>query len=233
MFYLYGLKDTAPRRLVATFGSGQQLLAYVRWATLSSGDKGSKFEQGSRSFQVLSSSTCFHSTGLGRSALLVPLGQRAGSDSRVLRRRPSLFATFGSEHRHEVRLNRTSTRQSAPGGSVRPGGRPRLGMREARASALGGQSVFGTELPPEARPSWLMTNLVARQASLHSAGGLGRRSGWERVGGVENRREPRQSWRLLPASWAGRRGGYHGGTSGPAACRSLCSNSSITSARPA
>ena len=47
MYYLCGLKDTAPRRLVATFGSEQQLLAYVRWATLSSGDKGSKFEQGS------------------------------------------------------------------------------------------------------------------------------------------------------------------------------------------
>ena len=47
VFYLYGLEDNAPRRLVATFGSEQQLLAYVRWATLSSGDKGSKFEQGS------------------------------------------------------------------------------------------------------------------------------------------------------------------------------------------
>ena len=48
VFYVYGLKDNAPRRLVATFGSEQQLLAYVRWATLSgSGDKGSKFEQGS------------------------------------------------------------------------------------------------------------------------------------------------------------------------------------------
>jgi len=39
--YLYGLKDNAPRRLVATFGSEQQLLAYVHWATLSgSGGKG-------------------------------------------------------------------------------------------------------------------------------------------------------------------------------------------------
>jgi hypothetical protein len=36
------------RRLVATFGSEQQLLAYVRWATLKSfGDKRGKFEQGS------------------------------------------------------------------------------------------------------------------------------------------------------------------------------------------
>ena len=41
MHYLYGLKDNAPRRLVATFGSEQQLLAYVHWATLSgSGGKG-------------------------------------------------------------------------------------------------------------------------------------------------------------------------------------------------
>jgi hypothetical protein len=48
VFYLYGLKHNAPRRLVATFGSEQQLLAYVRWATLGgSGGKGSKFEQGS------------------------------------------------------------------------------------------------------------------------------------------------------------------------------------------
>ena len=46
MYYLYGLKDDAPRRLVATFRSEQQLLAYVRWATLSgSGGKGSKLEQ--------------------------------------------------------------------------------------------------------------------------------------------------------------------------------------------
>ena len=48
VLYLYGLKNSAPRCLVATFGSEQQLLAYVRWATLSgSEDKGSKFEQGS------------------------------------------------------------------------------------------------------------------------------------------------------------------------------------------
>ena len=48
MYYLYGLKDNAPRRLVATFGSEPQFLAYVRWATVGgSGDKGSKFEQGS------------------------------------------------------------------------------------------------------------------------------------------------------------------------------------------
>jgi hypothetical protein len=48
MHYLYGLKTNADRRLVATFGSEQQLLAYVRWATLKSfgGNRG-KFEQGS------------------------------------------------------------------------------------------------------------------------------------------------------------------------------------------
>jgi hypothetical protein len=37
-----------PRRLVATFGSEQQLLAYVRWATLQDlGNQSGKFEQGS------------------------------------------------------------------------------------------------------------------------------------------------------------------------------------------
>ena len=36
------------RRLVATFGSEQQLLAYVRWATLEeTGPQSGKFEQGS------------------------------------------------------------------------------------------------------------------------------------------------------------------------------------------
>ena len=34
MYYLYGSKPGVPRKLVATFGSEQQLLAYVRWATL-------------------------------------------------------------------------------------------------------------------------------------------------------------------------------------------------------
>jgi hypothetical protein len=48
MRYLYGSKRGTPRKLVATFDSQQQLLAYVRWATLeSSSDAGSKFEQGS------------------------------------------------------------------------------------------------------------------------------------------------------------------------------------------
>ena len=48
MYYLYGSKDNVARRLVATFGSEQQLLAYVRWATLSgASDKTPKFEQGS------------------------------------------------------------------------------------------------------------------------------------------------------------------------------------------
>src|SRR5882672_10738468 len=35
VYYLYGSKNHVARRLVATFGSEQQLLAYVRWATLS------------------------------------------------------------------------------------------------------------------------------------------------------------------------------------------------------
>ena len=48
MHYLYGSKRSGPLRLVATFSSGQQLLAYVRWATLKSeGEQQGKFEQGS------------------------------------------------------------------------------------------------------------------------------------------------------------------------------------------
>jgi hypothetical protein len=48
MRYLYGSKPGVDRRLVATFSSEQQLLAYVRWATLeSTGDRAGKFEQGS------------------------------------------------------------------------------------------------------------------------------------------------------------------------------------------
>ena len=46
MHYLYGSKRNGARRLVATFGSEQQLLAYVRWATLeSTGPQRGKFEQ--------------------------------------------------------------------------------------------------------------------------------------------------------------------------------------------
>jgi hypothetical protein len=48
MYYLYGSKKGVERRLVATFGSEQQLLAYVRWATLQQLSADShKFEQGS------------------------------------------------------------------------------------------------------------------------------------------------------------------------------------------
>ena len=48
MRYLYGSKRGGPQRLVATFGSEQQLAAYVRWATLQSfGERQGKFEQGS------------------------------------------------------------------------------------------------------------------------------------------------------------------------------------------
>lgn len=48
MHYLYGSKKAGPKRLVATFGSEQQLLAYVRWATLQDhGNQCGKFEQGS------------------------------------------------------------------------------------------------------------------------------------------------------------------------------------------
>ena len=48
MHYLYASKRGGPQRLVATFGSEQQLLAYVRWATLQeTGEREGKFEQGS------------------------------------------------------------------------------------------------------------------------------------------------------------------------------------------
>lgn len=48
MHYLYGAKKGVERRLVATFGSEQQLLAYVHWATLKEfGNQQGKFEQGS------------------------------------------------------------------------------------------------------------------------------------------------------------------------------------------
>ena len=48
MHYLYGIKRDGPPRLVATFTSEQQLLAYVRWATLESHEpQHGKFEQGS------------------------------------------------------------------------------------------------------------------------------------------------------------------------------------------
>jgi hypothetical protein len=47
MHYLYGSKPGVARKLVATFDSEQQLLAYVRWATLSEKAGVCKFEQGS------------------------------------------------------------------------------------------------------------------------------------------------------------------------------------------
>jgi hypothetical protein len=46
VYYLYGSQASA-RKLVATFDSEQQLLAYVRWATLSEHAGSFKFEQGS------------------------------------------------------------------------------------------------------------------------------------------------------------------------------------------
>ncbi len=47
MYFLYGTKPQSKPRLVATFDSEQQLLAYVRWATLSEKNGVCKFEQGS------------------------------------------------------------------------------------------------------------------------------------------------------------------------------------------
>ena len=48
MHFLYASKPGVPRKLVASFDSEQQLLAYVGWATLKKNPDGtSKFEQGS------------------------------------------------------------------------------------------------------------------------------------------------------------------------------------------
>ncbi len=47
MHYLYGAKTGAPKKLVATFDSREQLLAYVRWATLSERNGVRQFENGS------------------------------------------------------------------------------------------------------------------------------------------------------------------------------------------
>lgn len=48
MYYLYGKKPDVDRKLVATFDTEAQLLAYVGWATLKTNADGSrKFEQGS------------------------------------------------------------------------------------------------------------------------------------------------------------------------------------------
>jgi hypothetical protein len=48
MNYLYAFKPGVTRKLVATFDSEQQLLAYVGWATLATKPDGTaKFEQGS------------------------------------------------------------------------------------------------------------------------------------------------------------------------------------------
>jgi hypothetical protein len=47
MYYLYGSRPGVPRRLVATFDGEEQLLAYVRWATLSECGGVRQFEKGS------------------------------------------------------------------------------------------------------------------------------------------------------------------------------------------
>jgi hypothetical protein len=47
MQYLYAWKTGAPKRLVATFDSEEQLRAYVRWATLAERDGIRQFEKGS------------------------------------------------------------------------------------------------------------------------------------------------------------------------------------------
>ncbi|MDB5390846.1 MAG: hypothetical protein JWM11_6492 [Planctomycetaceae bacterium] len=61
MHYLYGSKSGIPRKLVATFDSNEQLLAYVGWATLSKSATGvSKFEQGS----ALAGYQCWEQSGI-------------------------------------------------------------------------------------------------------------------------------------------------------------------------
>lgn len=47
MYYLYGSMPGAPKKLVATFSTEEQLLAYVRWATLSQQGDVRRFEKGS------------------------------------------------------------------------------------------------------------------------------------------------------------------------------------------
>ncbi len=48
MQYLYGIRTDQKKRLVATFDSEPQLLAYANWATLKTvSEKVRKFEQGS------------------------------------------------------------------------------------------------------------------------------------------------------------------------------------------
>jgi hypothetical protein len=48
MHYLYGSRHGGPSKVVATFGSEQMLLAYVRWATLGAHEpQRGKFELGS------------------------------------------------------------------------------------------------------------------------------------------------------------------------------------------
>jgi hypothetical protein len=47
MNYLYGSRTEGPQKLVATFDSEEQMLAYVRWATLSQRGDVRQFEKGS------------------------------------------------------------------------------------------------------------------------------------------------------------------------------------------
>ena len=47
MYYLYGSRVGGSSKLVATFDTVEQLLAYVRWATLSEQDGIRQFEKGS------------------------------------------------------------------------------------------------------------------------------------------------------------------------------------------
>jgi hypothetical protein len=55
VYYLYGSKPGSSRKLVATFGSEQQLLAYVRWATLQqTPDKHLQVRAGERTCRVQS-----------------------------------------------------------------------------------------------------------------------------------------------------------------------------------
>jgi hypothetical protein len=61
MHFLYASKPGTPRKLVATFDSEQQLLAYVGWATLKTNSDGtSKFEQGKRAGRLSALGAILH-----------------------------------------------------------------------------------------------------------------------------------------------------------------------------
>jgi hypothetical protein len=89
MRYLYGSKRDTPSKLVATFDSEQQLLAYVRWATLeSSSDAAGKFEQGS-ALASYASQVCFE--------IETPRDREGSFEPRVIKKYPRRVEGFDRE----------------------------------------------------------------------------------------------------------------------------------------